>query len=142
MQETEIVIPQDMLEGLDAAASHKVVSFIAMCRELSEVVRIENEMILRTGSSVGNEGFLRKLDLIAAFEKEAVLTFDTVRRCAADNQWLHLYLISEVGTLRHAFKLNTALHQDDLARRHARLATLQRGIIGQTGQDNGEALCH
>lgn len=142
METAALNIPVDMMEDLNNEVCQAIENFIIMCRELCIVVKAENELILETGTSVGDENFFRKMALIEAFEKEAQSVFTLVRQHAPKNSWLQLYLVSEIGTLRHIFKINTALHKDDLVRRQERFATLQKDVTVRALNERETRPCH
>lgn len=139
---TQPPIPENMLCALGAEAQQSICHFISLCRDLSEMVKAESDVIMKTGTGITYGNFYRKLEMMETFEVAAKQVFDVVMHEAPDNVWLRLYLASEVNTLRHAFKINTALHMDDMQRRAKKLQALKDGIIETSQSGNGDAACH
>lgn len=132
--------PEGMIDGLKDKSADNIGAFIDLCRELVVLVKDENDLILATGTGVTEGGFHHKIALMSSFEERTVQIFELVKEEAPQNKWLHLFLMGEISILRHIFKINTALHLDDLQRRAKRLSVIKDGILASV--DEGAPPCH
>jgi len=131
-------LPPNMVADLKAYNVAVVDDFINLCGELNSIIKRENELILATGTSVTDGEFHYKLQLMSSFEERSQYVFKMIAAEAPSNKWLHLYIVSEVSGLRQSFKINTALHMDDLQRRAKKLMRLRDGIMASTQEPDAE----
>ncbi|MDE1151593.1 MAG: hypothetical protein PW788_03570 [Micavibrio sp.] len=138
-------LPENMIAGLKNDSVAVIDDFMNLCGELNGIIKRENELILATGTSVTDGEFHYKLQLMSSFEERSQYVFKLVAAEAPSNKWLHLYIVSEVSGLRQSFKINTALHMDDLQRRAKKLMRMRDGLLASTlePETEGEApACH
>lgn len=138
-----MMIPAEMTKGLNPAVAHELEAFVVLCRNVAELVKKENNLLLTSGTLVAGSDFFLKLELIEKFETQVKYVADVIKEQAPENEWLRMYLVSEINVLRHAFKLNTALHVEDIKRRAVRIENIKKGIIAKgPGAKAEEATCH
>lgn len=132
-------MPENMVAGLKPETVLAVADFLDLVEELNSIIKRENQLILSTGTSVTDGEFHYKLQLMASFEERSKKVFELIAAEAPANKWLQLYLVSEVSGLRQSFKINTALHMDDLQRRAKKLMRLRDGLLATTAEPEAEA---
>jgi len=132
-------MPENMVAGLKPETVLTIADFLDLVAELNAIIQRENQLILATGTSVTDGEFHYKLQLMASFEDRSKKVFDLIAAEAPSNKWLQLYLVSEVSGLRQSFKINTALHMDDLQRRAKKLMRLRDGLLATTAEPDAEA---
>lgn len=139
-----MILPDQMTSGIEPAVAHELEAFVVLCRNVAELVKKENDLLLTSGTLVAGSDFFLKLELIEKFETQVKYVAEVIKAQAPDNEWLRMYLVSEINVLRHAFKMNTALHVEDIKRRATRIENIKKGLIAKIPgtKEAEEATCH